>query len=255
MLAHDDDLELTAAWPPEDALDAAAMTAARWAYSHVEPAGADTGDAADHSVVLRAAAHRRQDARRGRRRQGQGCAAARFGGARVARHAVGADRRGARARLARARDGERTHRDRDRARAQHAAGVDLARFPHAAVVDPRLGDQPDRLWRQARCRGATKDLLGQIKTEAEGLDEHGAQSAGDHAHRCRRAGIAARLDRPARDRRSRGQRRAAPRRAAADRGRRCRPICRWCAPTRRLSSRRSATSSPMRSRIRRQRRA
>jgi two-component system sensor histidine kinase KdpD len=43
MLAHNDDLKLTAAWPPEDALDAAAMTAARWAYSHVEPAGADTG--------------------------------------------------------------------------------------------------------------------------------------------------------------------------------------------------------------------
>ncbi len=42
MLARDDDLELTAAWPPEDALDAAAMTAARWAYSHAEPAGADT---------------------------------------------------------------------------------------------------------------------------------------------------------------------------------------------------------------------
>ena len=43
MLGHDDDLALTAAWPPEDALDAAAMTAARWAYSHNEPAGADTG--------------------------------------------------------------------------------------------------------------------------------------------------------------------------------------------------------------------
>jgi two-component system sensor histidine kinase KdpD len=43
MLAHDDDIALTAAWPPEDALDAAAMTAARWAYSHNEPAGADTG--------------------------------------------------------------------------------------------------------------------------------------------------------------------------------------------------------------------
>jgi two-component system sensor histidine kinase KdpD len=43
MLGHDDDdLALTAAWPPEDALDAAAMTAARWAYSHNEPAGADT---------------------------------------------------------------------------------------------------------------------------------------------------------------------------------------------------------------------
>jgi two-component system sensor histidine kinase KdpD len=42
MLARGDDLELTAAWPPEDSLDAAAMTAARWAYSHAEPAGADT---------------------------------------------------------------------------------------------------------------------------------------------------------------------------------------------------------------------
>ena len=37
-----DELDLSAAWPPEDTLDAAAMTAARWAYSHAEPAGADT---------------------------------------------------------------------------------------------------------------------------------------------------------------------------------------------------------------------
>jgi two-component system sensor histidine kinase KdpD len=43
LLAQNDDLALTAAWPPEDTLDAAAMTAARWAYNHVEPAGADTG--------------------------------------------------------------------------------------------------------------------------------------------------------------------------------------------------------------------
>jgi two-component system sensor histidine kinase KdpD len=43
LLAQDDDVTLTAAWPPEDTLDAAAMTAARWAYNHVEPAGADTG--------------------------------------------------------------------------------------------------------------------------------------------------------------------------------------------------------------------
>jgi two-component system, OmpR family, sensor histidine kinase KdpD len=43
LLAQNEDLALTAAWPPEDALDAAAMTAARWAYNHVEPAGADTG--------------------------------------------------------------------------------------------------------------------------------------------------------------------------------------------------------------------
>ena len=43
LLAHGEELDLTAAWPPEDALDAASMTAARWAYQHNEPAGADTG--------------------------------------------------------------------------------------------------------------------------------------------------------------------------------------------------------------------
>jgi len=43
LLPQGDDLGLIAAWPPEDNLDAAAMTAARWAYSHNEPAGADTG--------------------------------------------------------------------------------------------------------------------------------------------------------------------------------------------------------------------
>jgi len=43
LLAQDDDIALVAAWPPEDTLDAAAMTAARWSHSHVEPAGADTG--------------------------------------------------------------------------------------------------------------------------------------------------------------------------------------------------------------------
>jgi two-component system sensor histidine kinase KdpD len=42
LLAQGDDLVLTAAWPPEDELDAAPLTAARWAYSHNEPAGADT---------------------------------------------------------------------------------------------------------------------------------------------------------------------------------------------------------------------
>ena len=43
LLAQGDELALTAAWPPEDTLDAAASTAARWAFSHGEPAGADTG--------------------------------------------------------------------------------------------------------------------------------------------------------------------------------------------------------------------
>src|SRR5262249_54904829 len=43
LLRQNDDIALTAAWPPEDTLDAAARTAARWAYNHIEPAGADTG--------------------------------------------------------------------------------------------------------------------------------------------------------------------------------------------------------------------
>ncbi len=43
LLHQDSELSMVAAWPPEDALDAAPMTAARWAFSHGEPAGADTG--------------------------------------------------------------------------------------------------------------------------------------------------------------------------------------------------------------------
>jgi len=43
LLPQGDDLALTAAWPPEDTLDAATATAARWAFSHGEPAGAGTG--------------------------------------------------------------------------------------------------------------------------------------------------------------------------------------------------------------------
>jgi two-component system sensor histidine kinase KdpD len=42
LLDQDGDLVLTAAWPPEDSLDTASLTAARWAFSHNEAAGADT---------------------------------------------------------------------------------------------------------------------------------------------------------------------------------------------------------------------
>ncbi len=42
LLKQDGELELHAAWPPEESLDTAAMTAARWALEHNEPAGADT---------------------------------------------------------------------------------------------------------------------------------------------------------------------------------------------------------------------
>jgi two-component system sensor histidine kinase KdpD len=43
LLAQAGELMLSAAWPPEDTLDTASMTAARWSFSHNEPAGADTG--------------------------------------------------------------------------------------------------------------------------------------------------------------------------------------------------------------------
>lgn len=42
LLGSNGELALTSAWPPEDSLDTASMTAARWAFSHDEPAGADT---------------------------------------------------------------------------------------------------------------------------------------------------------------------------------------------------------------------
>ncbi|HEX6001504.1 MAG TPA: sensor histidine kinase KdpD [Hyphomicrobiaceae bacterium] len=42
LLDRDGELTLRAAWPPVGDLDTAAMTAARWALSHDEPAGADT---------------------------------------------------------------------------------------------------------------------------------------------------------------------------------------------------------------------
>jgi two-component system sensor histidine kinase KdpD len=42
LLGNNGELELRAAWPPQDALDTASMSAARWALKHNEPAGADT---------------------------------------------------------------------------------------------------------------------------------------------------------------------------------------------------------------------
>jgi two-component system, OmpR family, sensor histidine kinase KdpD len=43
LLPRDDTLELAASWPPEDQLDTASASAARWAYEKDEAAGAGTG--------------------------------------------------------------------------------------------------------------------------------------------------------------------------------------------------------------------
>jgi two-component system sensor histidine kinase KdpD len=42
LLGKDNELSLVAAWPPEDSLDTASLSAARWAYEHNEPAGRNT---------------------------------------------------------------------------------------------------------------------------------------------------------------------------------------------------------------------
>ena len=128
---------LRAAWPPEDALDAAAMTAARWAFTHDEPAGAETGDAADRARGCSCRCARRAAASASSGVAHGNGAAARSGSARAAGDACGADRRRAGARLALAREmvSART-RHRNRAGAQHAAGLDLPRLPHAARLHP-----------------------------------------------------------------------------------------------------------------------
>ncbi len=43
LLDRDGELVLSAAWPPEDTLNAAGMSAALWAFKHDEPAGSATG--------------------------------------------------------------------------------------------------------------------------------------------------------------------------------------------------------------------
>ncbi|WAC29417.1 sensor histidine kinase [Ancylobacter sp. SL191] len=43
LVGRDTGLAIAAAWPPEDRLDTASMTAAAWAYERGEPAGAGTG--------------------------------------------------------------------------------------------------------------------------------------------------------------------------------------------------------------------
>ena len=42
LLERDDGLNVVAAWPPEDTLDTASLSAARWAFEHGEPAGRNT---------------------------------------------------------------------------------------------------------------------------------------------------------------------------------------------------------------------
>ncbi len=170
LLSQDDDLTLIASWPPEDVLDAAAMTAARWAYSHNEPAGADTGTLPIvpwYFVPLRV----------GEKTLGVvGVAmqkdtppldseARALLDTLVGQTAAALER----ASLAREMVDAKTATETERVRNTLLASVSHDfRTPLSSILGSAtsLIDYGDKLDAAAK-----KDLLGQIKTEAEGLDE------------------------------------------------------------------------------------
>ena len=170
LLAQGDDLVLTAAWPPEDELDAAAMTAARWAYNHAEPAGADTGTLPTvpwYFVPLRIG-----DKIMGVIGAGKHDAAGALDSeARALLDTLSEQTAAAldRAALAREMVSARTATETERVRNTLLASISHDfRTPLSSILGSAtsLIDYGDKLDDAAR-----KDLLGGIKQEAEGLDE------------------------------------------------------------------------------------
>jgi two-component system sensor histidine kinase KdpD len=170
LLAQGDELTLVAAWPPEDALDAAATTAARWAYSHVEPAGADTGTLPTipwYFVPLRIG-----DKTLGVIGVAKGYDTPPLDSeARALLDALSEQTAAAldRASLAREMVRARTATEAERVRNTLLASISHDfRTPLSSILGAAtsLIDYGDRLDAVAK-----KDLLGQIKIEAEGLDE------------------------------------------------------------------------------------
>src|SRR5262245_49736901 len=170
LLTQDDDLALTAAWPPEDALDAAAMTAARWAYSHDEPAGADTGTLPIipwYFVPLKTGAKTLGVVGVAKEKDGAplDSEARALLDTLVEQTAAALER----ASLAREMVRAKTATERERVRntllesVSHDFRTPLASILGSATSLIELGDRLDV--------AAKKDLLGQIKTEAEDLDE------------------------------------------------------------------------------------
>jgi two-component system sensor histidine kinase KdpD len=171
MLGHDDDdLALTAAWPPEDSLDAAATTAARWAYSHNEPAGADTGTLPIipwYFVPLRIGAKTLGVAGVAKEKDGPplDSEARALLDTLVEQTAAALER----ASLAREMVSAKTATETERVRNTLLASVSHDfRTPLSSILGSAtsLIDYGDKLDPAAK-----KDLLGQIKTEAEDLDE------------------------------------------------------------------------------------
>jgi two-component system sensor histidine kinase KdpD len=170
LLDQAGELTLRAAWPPEDALDPASMTAARWALTHDEPAGADT-------ATLPTVPWFFLPLRTTRGRIGVVGVAQRAGAppldseARTLLDAL-ADQAAAaleRAALAREMLTARTAAETERVRNTLLASISHDfRTPLSSILGSAtsLIDYGDKLDPTAR-----NDLLGNIKSEAEGLDE------------------------------------------------------------------------------------
>ena len=170
LLTQDDDLALTAAWPPEDSLDAAAMTAARWAYSHDEPAGADTGTLPIipwYFVPLRAGTKTLGVVGVAKEKDGPplDSEARALLDTLVEQTAAALDRASLAREMVSAKTATETERVRNTllASVSHDFRTPLSSILGSATSLIELGDKLDP--------PAKKDLLGQIKTEAEDLDE------------------------------------------------------------------------------------
>jgi two-component system sensor histidine kinase KdpD len=170
LLTQDDDLALTAAWPPEDALDAAAMTAARWAHSHDEPAGADTGTLPIipwYFVPLKTGAKTLGVVGVAKEKDGAplDSEARALLDTLVEQTAAALERASLAREMVNAKTATETERVRNTllASVSHDFRTPLASILGSATSLIELGDRLDV--------AAKKDLLGQIKTEAEDLDE------------------------------------------------------------------------------------
>jgi two-component system sensor histidine kinase KdpD len=168
LLAQDGDIALTAAWPPEDALDAAATTAARWAYGHGEPAGADTGTLPTipwYFIPLRLASRTLGVIGVARGDSVLDSEARALLDTLAEQTAAALDR----ALLSRDMVTAKTATETERVRNTLLASISHDfRTPLSSILGAAtsLIDYRDKL-----PEAAQKDLLGQIKTEAEGLDE------------------------------------------------------------------------------------
>src|SRR5581483_9029984 len=170
LLAQNDDLVLTAAWPPEDSLDAAAMTAARWAWSHNELAGADTGTLPIvpwYFVPLRASAKTLGVVGVAREKDGVplDSEARALLDTLVEQTAAALDRASLSREMVSAKTATEAERVRNTllASVSHDFRTPLASILGASTSLIELGDRLDN--------AAKQDLLAQIRTEAEDLDE------------------------------------------------------------------------------------